>query len=758
MTSISSDRRQGLNSSAAFKVPCRAATTAAIVLSGLQTVDTVVLVAGDRVLVKDQASSAANGIYVADTGNWTRDLDFDGAYDVLNGSMVFITGGGTNAATVWQAVATNPVTPGTTSITFVQGLFSGLGSTSFTQGGTGATARSMQTKVRERVSPQDFGAVGNGVTNDQAAMDYAVAYCKATGFNLYVPSGKYNAAFNLNWCVPKVTADAIIAASAGNQGAQGTVGYNFNVDLEADAQIMLDSTWGRLKKMSVKGGHFLGNIIVYLEQMCSFADIACDKVIAYAEKNGSVIPAGSYLTWDATATSAEAIASDCLWGKWDNCQAQALVVYSTISAHNVHSFTDCVFTGATSANMQVDATQPYLNHHGASRYFSQTAGQGQGFTFTGCDFSYSDLPLYNATAYPCNDIGCYYEGLGWNFYTADGETISPYVANILGGFNYSLVKQPDGTLTLSAATVGAGRTATASVDTFVAADVGKEIRLGSGAAVAAGRATITGYTSGLQVTVTVDTAFSGVGPHAANAWTLGSALTLQTGVHGMGFHLIAPSVMGSEGLIELNPQGGLLTVRDISALTDRAALRNLSGYEPTFGGAPVWEFFGDQIPYNDSGSPAARFGNRKYRNWTELKTSRLIQNLAAGATTTFISLSPLQAATAYEGNLFLKIVCVGGVNSATAQTPVFYLGHSFVTGLAAAAVWAAPTALLGSNLIGTHVTVVLTPGAAGSGALAIAVNNTSAGRFTGELFVEAIVSSMNAATEFDLARWELATV
>lgn len=58
------------------KQSVRVATTAAIALAGLQTIDGVVLVAGNRVLVKDQAAAAENGIYVAAVGAWARATAF----------------------------------------------------------------------------------------------------------------------------------------------------------------------------------------------------------------------------------------------------------------------------------------------------------------------------------------------------------------------------------------------------------------------------------------------------------------------------------------------------------------------------------------------------------------------------------------------------------------------------------------------------------------------------------------------------------
>lgn len=64
----------------------------------------------------------------------------------------------------------------------------------FQQSGTGAIVRTAQDKLRDVVSVKDFGAVGDGVTDDtaaiQAAID-AVFYGSLQGGSLYFPKGSY---------------------------------------------------------------------------------------------------------------------------------------------------------------------------------------------------------------------------------------------------------------------------------------------------------------------------------------------------------------------------------------------------------------------------------------------------------------------------------------------------------------------------------------------------------------------------------------
>ncbi len=82
---------QGLTVMAAV----RAVTTANITLSGLQTIDGVTLVAGDRVLVKEQTNKVQNGIYTASATAWARATDANTEGSIGPGSAVFSNEGAT---------------------------------------------------------------------------------------------------------------------------------------------------------------------------------------------------------------------------------------------------------------------------------------------------------------------------------------------------------------------------------------------------------------------------------------------------------------------------------------------------------------------------------------------------------------------------------------------------------------------------------------------------------------------------------------
>jgi hypothetical protein len=221
------------NPDLAIKAPVRAATTGAnIVLAGLFTLDGVTLAAGDRVLVKDQADATANGLYNAATGPWVRTVDAANNSQFAAGLDVVVTNGAVNGGGTFQLTAVNPVVLGASPLTWARvnvninpfvgdsgaggqpglvpappagaaaadkflmasGSFAALlaGMMGFTQAGAGATARTVDAKLKDAfLCITDFGGAGDNATDNAAPLNRALAALTGTGGCIFFPPGKY---------------------------------------------------------------------------------------------------------------------------------------------------------------------------------------------------------------------------------------------------------------------------------------------------------------------------------------------------------------------------------------------------------------------------------------------------------------------------------------------------------------------------------------------------------------------------------------
>jgi len=101
-----------------WKNSVRVATTANITLSGEQPIDDIAVVAGDRVLVKNQTTGANNGIYTVAAGTWSRASDANTNALVTTGLFTYVEEGTVNQRTTYVLRTLNPITLGTTSLTF----------------------------------------------------------------------------------------------------------------------------------------------------------------------------------------------------------------------------------------------------------------------------------------------------------------------------------------------------------------------------------------------------------------------------------------------------------------------------------------------------------------------------------------------------------------------------------------------------------------------------------------------------------------
>ncbi|MFK3681800.1 phage tail protein [Pseudomonas sp. NPDC088890] len=155
-----------------FKHSVLAATTDAITLSGLQTIDGVALPAGSRVLVKNQAAAKDNGLYqVVAGGPWTRCADADTSAKVTPGLLVMVERGTVNSDTAWQLLTDATIALGVTGLTF--GL--AFGRTGIVAG----TYRSVTVDIYGRVvaATNPTTAAGYGLTDvyTKTQVDQALA-------------------------------------------------------------------------------------------------------------------------------------------------------------------------------------------------------------------------------------------------------------------------------------------------------------------------------------------------------------------------------------------------------------------------------------------------------------------------------------------------------------------------------------------------------------------------------------------------------
>ncbi len=151
------------------------------------TIDGVLTVVADVVLVKNQAAPAQNGIYTVTTvgtgaTNWvlTRATNYDQLAEIVAGSYTAVGAGTVNAATLWIMTGSTPITVGTTAIPWTQLNVTGAGSVTSVATGTGLTGGPITTTGTVSIAN---GGVGTtqladvGVTTGKVA-DGAISYAK----------------------------------------------------------------------------------------------------------------------------------------------------------------------------------------------------------------------------------------------------------------------------------------------------------------------------------------------------------------------------------------------------------------------------------------------------------------------------------------------------------------------------------------------------------------------------------------------------
>ena len=181
------------------------------------TIDGVTLSNGMRILVKDEATAANNGIYVrTSTTVLTRADDFDTSTEMAGGDFTFVTAGTLYDNTGW--VMTDPVTTvGTSPVTWVQ--FSGAGSfTANTSAGLVLVGTQFNAKVDGNPNPTTaFDGNGNIYVPANAAFT-SPNIGAATGTSVIVTGG-----VTANTLTANLTLSVTGNANVGNLGTAGLI-------------------------------------------------------------------------------------------------------------------------------------------------------------------------------------------------------------------------------------------------------------------------------------------------------------------------------------------------------------------------------------------------------------------------------------------------------------------------------------------------------------------------------------------------------
>ncbi|MCK9801894.1 phage tail protein [Pseudomonas sp. MAFF 302030] len=206
-----------------FKHSALVATTANIALSGLLTVDGVLLPVDARVLVKNQTQAKDNGLYVASTGAWKRATDADSSLEVTPGLFVSIEKGTVNGDSVWQLVTDGPIVLGTTALAFEMAV----GRTGISAGSYANVTVDKYGRVIAGTNPTTLAGHGINDTYTKAEIEALVAQSSSlpVGSMVAFPKGSVPSGFlEIDGSVQSIAIYPDLAAYLGttfNTGGEG---------------------------------------------------------------------------------------------------------------------------------------------------------------------------------------------------------------------------------------------------------------------------------------------------------------------------------------------------------------------------------------------------------------------------------------------------------------------------------------------------------------------------------------------------------
>ncbi len=328
-----------------------------------------------------------------------------------------------------SAIATEVTNRTNADTTIVNNLSASTGSSLVGQiaSGTGATARTVQSKLRESVSVKDFGAIGDGVADDTTAIQNALNTLSATGGTLYFPQGTY-------------LTNSINLLGYNNitlQGVNPSTEYPYNptsvlkIKTACAVGVQLANTTGEIPTGSAKGvtinnlyinANNLATVGINMQQSTKLNNV----LVRYATSHGIVFVGGSY-----------PISLNHVVSQYNGGDGVRIMSPST----TVYNITNSEFSFNTGNGLGI--------YGGSTCVFENVLAQsntGNGFLISMLDPATYTNPIFLETL---TFIGCYTEAnSGYGLYvTSYNTTPSTYTGKIINlsfigcSFNSSISQQ-----------------------------------------------------------------------------------------------------------------------------------------------------------------------------------------------------------------------------------------------------------------------------------------------------------------------------
>jgi len=255
----------------------------------------------------------------------------------------------------------------------------GAASIGFKQAGTGSVLRTVQAELRDYVNVKQFGAVGDGLTNDSAAFQAALDYAGLVGAQLWVPHGVYlvpTATLNIPSGVSIVgegaaseirrTTNAVVPLLLASSKSNITVNHLKLSSLAGTTSVSSNTIGTGSKTFTIPAGlDFAATENIQISSTASPANYLQGTVTSYSSTTLVVnitasVGAGTFTAWNIDKSNGENIA--LRFASSQNCDATDIIVdgrfYVGISSQNGNGdlIDNCEFLNVVNRPIYVYAT------------------------------------------------------------------------------------------------------------------------------------------------------------------------------------------------------------------------------------------------------------------------------------------------------------------------------------------------------------------------------------------------------------------